>query len=236
MFKRFVRWIRSVFGGAISSLEDPVLILEQNMRDMRDQIPKMNENVAMIKGNVTLLQRELDKLADEEKVLISNIKAAIAKSRDDIAADYAATLEHVRASKVRTDQQMKAASMAFDKAAEVKKMFVREMEKKNQQAMLAIQDANRAKWQKQVADAMESFEVGGIDQTHDEMIRKIDQESAVSEARLDLAMGKVDTDKLKIQEDGDKLRADELVKQFKVEMGMVDDKPADVGKVKQTGG
>ncbi|MEL7341559.1 MAG: PspA/IM30 family protein, partial [Bacteroidota bacterium] len=40
MWKRFIRAIRSLFGGLISSIEDPKLILEQNIREMNDQIPK----------------------------------------------------------------------------------------------------------------------------------------------------------------------------------------------------
>ena len=49
MWKRFVRAIKSLFGGLISSIEDPKLILEQNIREMNDQIPKMNENIATVK-------------------------------------------------------------------------------------------------------------------------------------------------------------------------------------------
>ena len=223
MLKRFIRWIRSVFGGAISALEDPALILEQNIRDMRDQVPKMNENIAMIKANVTLLERELQKLADQEKTLIANIKAAIQANNDTVAADYASSLEQVRASKARAEGQIQVARKAFDKAQEVKKAFMKEIDKKSREAMMAIQEAKRAKWQKQVADTMEQFEVGGIDQTHDEMVNRIEEESAVSEARLDLALGKLDSEKMKIEEQGEQIRAQELVKQFKIEMGMVGD-------------
>ena len=223
MLKRFIRWIRSVFGGAISALEDPALILEQNIRDMRDQVPKMNENIAMIKANVTLLERELQKLADQEKTLIANIKAAIQANNDTVAADYASSLEQVRASKVRAEGQIQVARKAFDKAQEVKKAFMKEIDKKSREAMMAIQEAKRAKWQKQVADTMEQFEVGGIDQTHDEMVNRIEEDSAVSEARLDLALGKLDSEKMKIEEQGEQIRAQELIKQFKIEMGMVGD-------------
>ena len=223
MLKRFIRWVRSVFGGAISALEDPALILEQNIRDMRDQVPKMNENIAMIKANVTLLERELQKLADQEKTLIANIKAAIQANNDTVAADYASSLEQVRASKARAEGQIQVARKAFDKAQEVKKAFMKEIDKKSREAMMAIQEAKRAKWQKQVANTMEQFEVGGIDQTHDEMVNRIEEESAVSEARLDLALGKLDSEKMKIEEQGEQIRAQELVKQFKIEMGMVGD-------------
>jgi len=36
---------------------------------------------------------------------------------------------------------------------------------------------------------MEQFEVGGISQTHDDMVRKVEEMTAVNEARLDMALG-----------------------------------------------
>ena len=46
MWKRFSRAMRSFFGFFVSSIEDPELILEQNVRDLNDQVPKMNESIA----------------------------------------------------------------------------------------------------------------------------------------------------------------------------------------------
>ena len=103
----------------------------------------------------------------------------------------------------------------------VKQAFMREKDRKTQEALNAIADYRRAQWQKKVADAMEQFEVAGISQTHDEMVRKIEETTAVNEARMDMAMGNVDQQKIKIEEEAEKLQADELVKQFKVEMGLV---------------
>jgi len=72
-----------------------------------------------------------------------------------------------------------------------------------------------------VADAMESFEVAGIDATHDEMLRKVQETTAVNEARMQMALESVDHQALQIEEDAEKLQAQELVKQFKMEMGLV---------------
>jgi phage shock protein A len=77
-----------------------------------------------------------------------------------------------------------------------------------------------------VADAMEQFEVAGISQTHDEMVRKIEEETAVNEARMEMALDNVDSQKVKIEEEAEKLRANELVKQFKVEMGLISPEPS----------
>ena len=98
---------------------------------------------------------------------------------------------------------------------------MREKERKTHEALNAIADYRRSQWQKKVADAMEQFEVAGISQTHDEMVRKIEETTAVNEARMDMAMGNVDQQKIKIEEEAEKMQASELVKQFKIEMGLI---------------
>jgi len=108
----------------------------------------------------------------------------------------------------------------------VKQAFMREKERKTREALDAIRDYRRAQWQKKVADSMEQFEVAGISQTHDEMIRKVQEMTAVNEARMEMAMGNVDQQAMKIENEVEELRAAELVKQFKAEMGLSPASPA----------
>jgi phage shock protein A len=221
MFKRLSRMLRSFVGFFISVGEDPELILEQNIRDMNDQVPRMNESIAMVKANVTLLEKEDAKYTSEVNDLASKVKASIQAGRDDLAGHFAVQLEQVRSALGRTHGQLEAARAAFDKASNVKTAFMREKERKTREAMNAIRDYRRSQWQKKVADAMEQFEVAGISQTHDEMVRKIEETTAVNEARMEMAIGNVDQQRFKIEEEAEKLRASELVKQFKAEMGLL---------------
>src|SRR5262249_258843 len=220
MFKRLSRALRSFFGFFISVAEDPELILEQNIRDMNDQVPRMNESIAMVKANATLLEKEEAKYKTEVNELASKVKASIQAGRDDLAGHFAVQLEQLRSALARTQGQLETARAAFEKAQNVKTAFLREKERKTHEAMNAIRDYRRSQWQKKVADAMEQFEVAGISQTHDEMVRKIEETTAVNEARMEMAMGNVDQQRFKIEEEAEKLRANELVKQFKAEMGL----------------
>jgi phage shock protein A len=223
MWQRFKRAMRSMFGWMISAAEDPELILEQNIRDLNDQVPKMNESIAMVKANVTLLEKENQKYKNDSVELTSKVKAALQAGREDIATTYATQLQTLRGAMLRNEQQLSAARQAFDKAMQVKQAFMREKDRKTNDAMQALRDARRAKWQSKVADAMESFQVAGIDATHDEMLQKmqnIQEQTAVNEARMDMAMSNVDTQGLKIEEEAEKIRAGELLKQFKQEMGL----------------
>jgi phage shock protein A len=212
--------MRSFFGFFISVAENPELILEQNIRDMNDQVPRMNESIAMVKANVTLLSKEEAKYKDDVNNVTSKVKAAIQAGRDDLAGSFAVQLEQLRGALARTQGQLATANAAFDKAMAVKKAFLQEKERKTREALNAIADYRRSQWQKKVADVMEQFEVTGISATHDEMVRKIEESTALNEARMEMALGNVDQQKVKIEEEAEKLRADELVKQFKVEMGL----------------
>jgi len=212
--------IRSFVGFFISVAEDPELLLQQNIRDMNDQVPRMNESIAMVKANVTLLEKEEAKYKTDLANLTAKVKASIQANRDDLAGAFATQLEQVKGALARTQGQLQTARAAFEKAMSVKQAFMREKERKTQEALNAIADYRRAQWQKKVADAMEQFEVAGISQTHDEMVRKIEEMTAVNEARMDMAMSNVDHQRVKIEDEAEKIQASELVKQFKIEMGL----------------
>ncbi|MBI5543289.1 MAG: PspA/IM30 family protein [Deltaproteobacteria bacterium] len=226
MWQRFRRAMRSFAGWFVSSIEDPELILEQNVRDLNDQVPKMNESIAMVRANVTLLEKENSKYKTEVAELSAKVKAAIQANRDDLAAQYATQLQVEKSALARNEGQLQTARAAYEKALTVKKVFLKEKDKKTQEAMQAIRDARRAKWQSKVADALESFEVAGIDATHDEMVRKIEEQTAINESRMQMALESVDHQKVAIEEDAEKIRAQELVKQFKLEMGLAEPAPA----------
>ncbi len=229
MWKRFVRLIKSLFGGLISGMEDPKLILEQNIRELNDQIPEMNENIATVKATVVQLEKESRKYQMEVRGLTSKTKAAIQAGRDDIAKQYALRLEQTREAMTRTKEQLKYAQSAYEKALQVKKVFMREREQKIQEAKEALRAHERAKWQAKVADTLEQFEVTGVDATHDEMLNRISEETAKNEARMELALDSVDMDAIKIEEDAEAIRADELLKQFKLEMGVTEERASEPG-------
>jgi phage shock protein A len=236
MWRRLSRMVRSFVGYFISIGENPELILEQNIRDLNDQVPRMNESIAMVKANVTLLEKEEGKYKNDVLNITSKVKASIQGGRDDLAGSFAVQLEQVRGALARTQGQLTTARAAFDKAMAVKKAFMLEKERKTQEALGAIRDYRRAQWQRKVADSMEQFEVAGISQTHDEMVHKIEEMTAVNEARMEMALGNVDQERIKIEEEADKLRAGELVKQFKAEMGLIAPEPSTAPAQKTIGG
>ncbi|MFU8812498.1 MAG: PspA/IM30 family protein [Balneolaceae bacterium] len=219
MFNRFIRAIKSLFGGVVQSMENPRLILEQNIRELNDQIPRMNENIATVKANVIMLRKEVERYEKTINDIVSKIKSAINADRDDLAEGYALQLEKARENLQHSQEQLKFADKAYEKAQQVKKAFMREKDKKIKEARDALKASERAEWQARVADALESFEMGGLDQTHHEMVGRLNEEAARNEARMEIALDGVDTETMEIEANAEKLRAKELVNQFKTEMG-----------------
>ena len=123
MWRRLSRMFRSFVGFFISAGENPELILEQNLRDMNDQVPRMNDSIAMVKANVTLLEKEEARYKDELNTITSKVKAAIQGGRDDLAASFAIQLEQARGALARNQGQLTTARAGFDKAMAVKKAF-----------------------------------------------------------------------------------------------------------------
>src|SRR3974377_1983539 len=114
MFNRLGRMLRSFFGFFISVAENPELILEQNIRDMNDQVPKMNESIAMVRANVTLLEKENAKYKQEVGEVTAKVKGATQAGRDYLAAQYATRLQMEKAGLARNEGQLTTAKQAYD--------------------------------------------------------------------------------------------------------------------------
>src|SRR5450755_3419253 len=128
MWRRLSRVVRSFVGLFISMGENPELILEQNIRDMNDQVPRMNESIAMVNANATLLQKEEARYLDQFAGLTAKVKAAMQAGRGDLAGSFALQLEQLKGALARTQGQLQTANAAFDKALAVKKAFMMEKE------------------------------------------------------------------------------------------------------------
>ena len=220
MFERLKRMVRSIAGWFIELGEDPELILRQNVKDMQDQVPAMNQNIAMIKANVTLLEKEKARLDETVNSLTAKIKAALKTGKRDIALNFATTLEQAKTNLTATEGQLKVAQQAYEKGAAIKQTFLRQIDAKAKEAMNAIQAKRRSEWQGKIADAMDQFKVAGIDATHDEMVAKIEQQAAEKEARMEVALDNIDHTSIEIEKEAEKLEANETLKQFELEMGL----------------
>ena len=130
MWERFKRLLRSIFGGFIERAEDPELILQQVIRDMRDKVPQMNENVAQVMTTQKLLEKDVATLEKDIGQFDAKIRAAIKQGRDDIATTYISAMQEKQGALERSRQQLEAARKASEQAIRFRDNYLLQLKKK----------------------------------------------------------------------------------------------------------
>src|ERR1041384_7342653 len=151
LWTRLKRSVRALFGGVIEKTEDPELILQQTIRDMRDRIPDLNNSVAQVMATEKLLAKNKERLETQVVDLDSKIKASIKMNRDDIATAYIGQLQQAQLDLNRTGQQLETATMASKQALKARDTYVLQMQNRTQEAIQLISASKQARLQEQLA-------------------------------------------------------------------------------------
>lgn len=220
MWARIKRIFRSIIGAFITIGENPRLILEQNIRDMRDKIPEMNTGIAKARGGIIRLENEATQYKDEISRLTARIKACLLGGDEAMAGQFAVTLKKTQEALERNQAQLESAKAGYEALLKLKERFMREVQAKTEEAMRAIKDAEAAKWKSELADVFQQFEVAGVDATHDEMVEKLKEKTATADGKIAAAVESIDMKGIEMEEKAQVLEGQELLKQFKLDLGM----------------
>jgi phage shock protein A len=210
-----------MFGGIIEKTEDPELILQQTIRDMRDRMPELNNNVAQVMANERLLAKGKERLEQQVVEFDSKIKAAIKASRDDIATAYIGQLQQAQADLQRTNQQHEYATRAAQQALKLRDSYKLQLEQRAAEATRLVSQSRQAKMQEQIAQTMASFQLGDDASSFEEMRDKIDRRSATAEAKLQLGATSVDTQMQEIEREAMDMQLQDKLLEYKRGMGML---------------
>ena len=186
LWTRMKRSMRALFGGIIEKTEDPELILQQTIRDMRDRVPELNNSVAQVMATEKLLAKNKERLETQVVDLDSKIRASVKMGRDDIATAYIGQLQQAQLDLQKTSQQLEHANLASKQALKARDNYVLQMQRRTAEAMQLINQSKQAKLQEQLAQTMESFQLGDDASTFNEMRDKIDRRAAAAEAKMQL--------------------------------------------------
>jgi len=194
------------------------------MRDMQDKIPEMNTGIAKARGGIVRLEDEVNTTKQDIAKLTARVKSALLAGEEGLAGQYAVQLKQKQDSQERTAAQLASARTGYDGLLKLKERYMREMKMKTEQAMAAIKEAESAKWKSELADVFQSFEVAGVDATHQEMIEKLKEKSAMADGKIASAVESIDMKGIEIEERAQQIEGQELLKQFKMDLGLTDKK------------
>jgi phage shock protein A len=221
LWSRIKRSLRAVFGGIVEKTEDPELILQQTIRDMRDRVPELNNSVAQVMATEKLLARSKQRLEEQVVDLDSKIKASVKMGRDDIATAYIGQLQQAQVDLTKTSQQLEHANLASKQALKARDNYVLQMQKRTAEAMQLINQSKQAKLQEQLAQTMETFNLGDDASTFGEMREKIDRRAAAAEAKMQLGAASVDSKMQDIEREAMDMQLQDKLLAYKQEMGLL---------------
>src|SRR4030095_10048936 len=221
LFSRISRSVRALFGGLIESTENPELILQQTIRDMRDRVPELNNSVAQVMATEKLLAKSKERLESQVVDLDSKIRASVKLSRDDIATAYIGQLQQAQMDLQKTSQPLEHATLASKQALKARDNYVLQMQRRTAEAMQLINQSKQAKLQEQLAQTMESFQIGDDASVFNEMRDKIDRRAAAAEAKMQLGAASVDNQMQDIEREAMDMQLQDKLLSYKQEMGLL---------------
>ena len=221
LWTRVKRSMRALFGGIIEATENPELVLQQTIRDMRDRVPELNNSVAQVMATEKLLGKSKERLETQVVDLDSKIKASVKMGRDDIATAYIGQLQQAQMDLQKTGQQLEHATLASKQALKARDNYVLQMQRRTAEAMQLINQSKQARLQEQLAQTMESFQIGDDASTFNEMRDKIDRRAAAAEAKMQLGAASVDNQMQDIEREAMDMQLQDKLLAYKREMGLL---------------
>lgn len=223
MFQRLARVFKSWIGFFISFAEDPEVMLQESIEEMRNTLPKLNQILVTTRATVIRLEQEREELERKERQLVQSIQAALKEGSPEarrIAEDDATTLQQVRQELTATREQIMAAQNAFQNAQITVEDIKGKLRVKIEQSRKAIQESKKAAVLKNAASALAELDTYGTASTADKYLDEIKQRVAESKAAVEVATGGLDVERIKTERKARQLQAQSILSEFEVEMGL----------------
>jgi phage shock protein A len=223
MFDRLARVLKSWLGFFISFAEDPEVMLQESIEEMRNTLPRLNQILVTTRATVIRLEQEKTELERREKQLTSSIQAALQEGSPEarkIAEADALALQEVRQDLTATLEQFEAASKAFENAQLSVDDIKDKLRAKIEQCRRAIQESKKAEVMRSAANALAELDTYGTASTAEKYLEEIKQKVAESKAAVEVATGGTDVERIKMERKAREIRAKSVLSEFEVQMGL----------------
>jgi len=231
MFDRLGRLFRAWMGFFISKAEDPEIMLQDAIEEMRTTMPKLNAVLVATRATVLRLEEERDALLRQDKNLTGSIQAALrdgSAAARSVAEEDAIQLQQIRIDLASTEEQLTAAKNAHDSASVSVEALKTKLKAKIDTIQKALKERQKSLVMKKAADAIVELQSYGVAATADKFLEQIKQEAAESKAAVEVATGSIDMAAIERERTARRLKAAGILQQFEVEMGLA--KPTSVGE------
>lgn len=227
MYSRLARLFRAWMGFFISMAEDPEVMLQDAIEEMRTTMPKLNNVLVATRATVIRLEEERGQLATQDRNLTASIQTALrdgSPAARAVAEEDAIQLQQIRIDLKSTEEQLVAAQSAHEASKLSVEALKEKLKAKIETCQKALKERQKAQVMRSAADAIVELQSYGVAATADKFLEKIKQEAAESKAAVEIATGSIDTQTIERERTSRRIKAASILQQFEVEMGIV--KPA----------
>ena len=223
MVARLGRLFRAWIGFFISLGEDPEVMLQDAIEEMRVTMPKLNSVLVATRATVLRLEEERNQLAAQDRNLTGSIQAALrdgSAAARSVAEEDAVQLQQIRMDLQSTDEQLAAARNAHENSKLSVEALKARLKAKIETTQRALKERQKAQVLRQAADAIVELQSYGVAATADKFLEQIKQEVAESKAAVEVATGSLDTQGIERERTARRLKASSILQQFEAEMGL----------------
>ena len=223
MFARLSRLFRAWMGYFISIGEDPEVMLQDAIEEMRMTMPKLNSVLVATRATVIRLEEERDALARQDRNLTASIQAALrdgSAAARSVAEEDAIQLQQLREDLSSTQEQLASAMKAHEASKLSVETLKSKLKEKIEISQRALKERQKAQVMKKASDAIVELQSYGVASTADKFLEQIKQEVAESKAAVEVATGGLDTAGIERERTARRLKAAGILQQFEVEMGI----------------
>jgi phage shock protein A len=221
MLRRLWMVNRSFFGALLRRTEDPEMLLRQYIDDMRARVPKLRAAVAEVLATEYQLQQQAEHLRKQIEEYDKQIIAALKLGYEEEAKVLIAAKAQAEESLQDTLEQLETARRASQQARAALEDYQREMERKIAEARRLIGQAQLAKLQEELAQAMAAFEVGTPTDVLERMREKVQERLARAQARAEVAATDINSRMREIKRATASIGVEERLLEYKRQLGML---------------
>src|SRR5215510_3152885 len=176
MFARFLRLIKSWVGYFIAFGENPEVMLQQSIQEMRETMPRLNQILVQTRAVVIQIEEDVARNSSEEKRLLADIKSLLqdgSPAARQVAEEKAMRLAAVRSDLASGKEKEDTAQKAYDNAVVQVEEMKRRLKEKMEEAQRAVQESRRADTLKKAADALAQLDTYGVAAPNEEFLGKV---------------------------------------------------------------
>jgi len=233
LLKRAGRAIMSYLGLAVRSAENPELLIQQEMDNMKSRLPEFKKKVAMVKANEISLERQLgeqqQKLADLEPKIVAAVEMA-ESNEDESMRNAAMTL---MASKTSLLAEIAATQANLDKAKadsaqamELRDDFVSKTHAKIAEAQQLLSQTRQTQMTKQMNSLMEELSVEDESTSFNSIKDRVKRDADLEAGKAAVAETSVEAQMSKIDHAVAAKQTDDMYAQYKKQLGYDKEQPA----------